>query len=105
LEQGADFDTIANLFIGYNVYITHNITGLNQRKLPIWNTWNEQWHQPNAIYIYPMTKVIGNTNSIENSINAKHAKRNNPDVNTIPTIIDWPLDSEEPVITRMEEFE
>lgn len=103
-DNGMDFTEIANLFIGYNVYITHSITGLSQRKLPEWNTWNEEWNQPCAIYIYPMTKVIGNTQSVENFINSKFAKNNNPHVNTIPTIIDWPIDSDKPCIIKMEEL-
>lgn len=103
-DNGMPFDDVANLFIGYNVNITHNITGLNQRKLPEWNTWNDQWKQPCAIYIYPMTKIIGNTDTIENYINVQIATRNNPCVNTTPTIIDWPLEDDKPCIIKMEEL-
>lgn len=97
-KQGRSFDYISSILLGYNVSITHDITGLNARKLPGWSIFDDATGEPSAIFIEPMTKTIGSTRVIENSRNAEYAKRNNPNVNTNTVIIDWPLTQDKPSI-------
>lgn len=101
-NDGKSFDDIANLLVGYNVRIAHDITGLNQRKLPEWGAIDKTYGEPSAIYIHKMHKIIGNTMSDENNMNSINALANNPNVNVSDVLIDWPIDSKEPLVIRYE---
>lgn len=97
LANGYSFEEIAGLLIGYNVSVSSNITGMNARTLPKWNTFGPDG-QPCAIHLGPMLKTLGDTTKAANFTNASYATRNNPGVNTESKIIDWPLDVDEPII-------
>lgn len=98
--QGWSFDKIAGLLIGYNVSISSNITGMNARTLPKWNTYGPDG-QPCAIHLAPMIKTIGDTTKAENLQNYFRACQNNPEINSEGVLIDWPLDFDEPVIINI----
>ncbi len=98
--EGWSFEKIASLLIGYNVSISSNITGMNARTLPKWNTFGADG-QPCAIHLAPMLKTIGDTTKATNFTNSQYAIRNNPEVNTTPTLIDWPLNVDEPIIMEL----
>ena len=99
-ENGKTFEEIANLMISYNISISSNVTGMNQRTLPKWNTFGADG-QPCAVHLAPMTKTIGDTNKALNFTNSTYAQENNPNVNITPKLIDWPLDVDEPVIVNI----
>lgn len=97
-ENGWPFDKVAGTMLGYNVRISNNVTGLNQRRLPRWNTFHAVTGQPCSIFIYPEIKEIGNTRVLMNDTNMKIARRNNKYLNTKGIIIDWGFEDEEPKI-------
>ena len=100
-NHGKSFAELASILIGYNVYIAYNITGLNNRHVPKWGAIHEETKQPCAVLIYPMHKVIGCTDNSDNAVNMSYTTRNYPMVNTKPIIIDWPLNSEKPMIINI----
>ena len=101
LSNGESFDYIASTLLGYNVSVRSIITGLNVRVNPEWATFDE-CGEPCAIYLHSMTKVLGDTSVKDNLINSVYACKNNSDITTELKIIDWPLDSENPIIIRLD---
>lgn len=99
-ERGESFEEITGKMIGYNVSISSNITGMNLRTLPKWNTFGADG-QPCAVHLSPMLKTIGDTTKATNWVNSLYALDNNPDVNVEPLMIDWPLELDEPVIMEI----
>jgi len=101
-NDGMSFEYLATTFVGYNIYITHGITGLNQRKLPKWATFDDETLEPHAVYIYPMTKVIGDTRNKDNNVNYEYARLNNPELSKTPIIIDWIMGKEKPSVITLD---
>lgn len=90
-ERGWKFDKIAETLLGYNVTISHNITGLNERVIPKWADIDE-CGEPRALWLYSLNKTIGDTSSKENYINMQYAELNNENINTSKIMIDWDTD-------------
>ena len=97
-NSGWTFEKLAITFVGYNVCVTHNITGLNNRKIPKWASFDTVTGEPSSVFIYPMMKVLGDTCYKPNAINFGYAKNNNSDIDSHTTIIDWKLDKELPSV-------
>ena len=98
LENGADFDSVASLLIGYNVTFDYSLTLLNGKKHPKWGEWFTGYvtdyrgqksyvNEPMALAIYPEPKTIGNTEQVENATNLVIALGNNPNVNAKPAML------------------
>lgn len=98
LEQGMEFGDITDILLGYNVTISHDLTGLNARKFPEWGEIVSKRVtdyrgretlvvEPSALALYPMPKTIGSTSFKDNRANLQYAARNRPSVNTSPAIV------------------
>ena len=90
-RNGWSFEGIADTLLGYNVTISYDVTGLNQRSLPEWGAIHP-CGEPEAIRIYRMDKTIGDTAKEENRLNMAHAIANNPDIGTEPVYVTWSRD-------------
>ena len=104
LSNGYTFEQLAPILIGYNVYVMHGVTGLNSRSNPEWCSFDEDTGEPHAIYLYPMTKVLGDTRTKENHTNCKYAIINNPSIPTKVRFIDWDINSDTPKIIFLDVY-
>lgn len=98
VSEGWSFAQVCDVFLGYNVTYSHDITGLNARSFP---DWAEVYSgkvtdcrgiasfvaEPAALCLYPMAKTVNDTANVENAVNMSHAVTNNPNVNTRQVII------------------
>lgn len=98
LADGAAFGDITDIFLGYNVNYTNDITGLNARSFPRWGEVYDATvtdyrgcaahvSEPAALALYPMAKVVNDTRNADNARNLARAKRNRPSVNTASIMI------------------
>lgn len=87
-ESGMPFHKIAEVLLGYNVTISYEVTGLNQRDFPEWGKIDE-CGEPRAIRLYRMDKKIGDTNKQDNYLNMLKAESNNSLINTRDIYITW----------------
>lgn len=89
---GWTFSEICNLFLGYNVTYSNDVIKLNARSFPTWGSSVFEHvtdyrgattlvAEPAALALYPMSKTVNDTLTLENVVNAKHAAANNPNVN------------------------
>lgn len=90
---GWTFSDVCNLFLGYNVTFANDVIRMNARKFP---EWGEHVYmkvtdytgktsivaEPCALALYPMTKTVNDTSSVDNLENMIYAVANNPNVNT-----------------------
>lgn len=99
-DAGMSFGDAAGLLLGYNVTVDASITRLNGRKVPPWGVRCKKTivdymgnaalvDEPYMVALYPEPKVIGSTETRDNAVNARIAKRNNPEVNTAPVLFLW----------------
>lgn len=109
MGQGATFDDVAALAIGYNVTIDHTITKLNVRLHPRFGEMVKadvedhlgkvcEVRAPAALALFPGSKTIGDTQTPENARNSKIAIENNPKINLAPVWLRW--EGGKPVIER-----
>ena len=95
---GWSFDDVCNLLLGYNVTLANDVIRLNARKFPEWGAGffgkvtdylgnTSLVAEPAALALYPMGKVINDTNTEENAVNCSYARANNPNVNTDDVIV------------------
>lgn len=86
--------------LGYNTCIDASITKLNVRVLPKWASMFDgdviDWrgdtahvHEPRAIGLFPMAKVIGGYDNVENVANALVSERHNRDLRTDERVLTW----------------
>ena len=97
-KLGWSFSDVCNLFLGYNVTFAYDTIKLNARKFPEWgevfadyvtdvNGRTTYVAEPMALALYPMSKTVNDTSSIDNLVNMRYALANNPNVNTTPKIV------------------
>lgn len=95
---GWSFKRICDIFLGFNVTYANDVLRLNGRRFPEWGS-SVYLHvtdylgedalvaQPAALALYPMSKMINNTEIAENANNSLIALRNDPEVNLAPKLI------------------
>lgn len=97
-RNGMPFSEICNLFLGYNVTYTPDITGLVARAFPKWGDivfddivdYRKRKHrvcEPAALCLYDMPKTLGDCSNRDNAVNARIAHTNNTGVNMEPVMI------------------
>lgn len=95
---GWSYEKICNLFLGYNTTYANDVIKLNARKFPEWATYTfnkvtdytgitSTVTEPCALALYPMSKTVNDTLSLENAVNMRYALANNPNVNTGRTLV------------------
>lgn len=98
IDQGWTFADICDVFLGYNVTYSYDITGLNARAFPEWGSMfvddvtdyqgtTSKVIEPSALCLYPMAKTVNDTQNAENARNMQLALRNRPEVNIEPLIV------------------
>lgn len=98
LESGHTFGEIVDIFLGYNVTYTNDLTELNARSFPHWATLYDdsvtdyrghtaQVIEPASLCLYPMAKVVNDTQNPVNRGNLVRALANRPSVNREPLML------------------
>ena len=89
---GWSFSDVCDLFLGYNVTFANDVIRMNGRRFPEWGETHfakvtdykgdtAMVAEPAALALYPMSKTVNDTSSIDNFENMRYALANNPDVN------------------------
>lgn len=92
-RQGWTFGEICNLILGYNVTISHSLTGLLARYAPEWgdtavaNVNGERIAECAAMSLVDLSKLLNSTDVSENFGNYLQARENNPDVTAKPVVL------------------
>lgn len=97
-EDGASFEDICRVVLGYNATIAYDLLKLHARRFPEWgeivfadvtdhNGEKARVSECAALALYPMSKIINNTRNQENYQNCLQAIKNDDKVNDSPVLI------------------
>ena len=89
---------MCNLFLGYNVTFAYDVIRMNARKFPEWgevfggrvtDVYGNTTYvaEPSSLALYPMSKTVNDTGTLDNAVNMRYALKNNPNVNTENKIV------------------